>query len=148
MDHSVSWKEYFPNLLETVLCHQIFVFWVRGLKFWLLAYFFIFLNYAKFQLDWTSLILDIYKGPHFKFWLDWKKKTKILCPLFCLSVHKWWNLWVYQTVVHARRYFNCLLGSNIVCFDYGPSIILPTRSNNQFRNYIDIPNDNLQVREI
>ena len=95
-----------------------------------------------------NVLSNIYKGPHFKFWLDWKKKTKILCSLFCLSVHKWWNLWVYQTVVHARRYFNCLLGSNIVCFDYGPSIILPTRSNNQFRNYIDIPNDNLQVREI
>ena len=33
------WKEYLPNLLETWLLHQIFVFWVRDLKFWLLAYF-------------------------------------------------------------------------------------------------------------
>ena len=33
------WKEYFPNLLETALLPQIFVFWVRDFKFWLLAYF-------------------------------------------------------------------------------------------------------------
>ena len=33
-------KEYLPNLLETWLLHQIFVFWVRDLKFWLLAYLF------------------------------------------------------------------------------------------------------------
>ena len=53
------WKGYLPNLLEITLCHQIFVFWVRYLKFWLLAYFFILLNCAKFQQDWTTLILDI-----------------------------------------------------------------------------------------
>ena len=52
-------KEYFPNLLESTLCHQIFVFWVRDLKFWLLAYFLILLSCAKFQQDWTTLILDI-----------------------------------------------------------------------------------------
>ena len=34
-------------------------FWVRDFKFWLLAYFLIFFNYAKFQKDWTNLILDI-----------------------------------------------------------------------------------------
>ena len=28
-------KEYFPNLLETALLCQIFVFWDRDLKFWL-----------------------------------------------------------------------------------------------------------------
>ena len=48
-----------PNLLETTLCHQIFVFWVKDLKFWLLAYFFILLSCAKFQQDWTTLVLDI-----------------------------------------------------------------------------------------
>ena len=53
------WKGYLPNLLESTLCHQIFVFWVRDLKFWLLAYFFILLSCAKFQQDWTTLILDI-----------------------------------------------------------------------------------------
>ena len=53
------WKEYFSNLLETILLHQIFVSWVRDLKFWLLAYFLILLNCAKFQQDWTTLILDI-----------------------------------------------------------------------------------------
>ena len=35
-----SWKGYLPNLLETALLHQIFVFWVRYFKLWLLAYFF------------------------------------------------------------------------------------------------------------
>ena len=29
----MCWKEYFPNLLESALCHQIFVFWDRDLKF-------------------------------------------------------------------------------------------------------------------
>ena len=52
-------KEYFPNLLESTLLVKIFVFWVRDLKFWLLAYFFILLSCAKFQQDWTTLILDI-----------------------------------------------------------------------------------------
>ena len=53
------WKEYFPNLLETALLCKIFVFWVRDFKFWLLAYFLIFFDYAKFQKDWTTFILDI-----------------------------------------------------------------------------------------
>ena len=34
-------------------------FWVRDLKFWLLAYFLILLSWAKYQQDWTTLILDI-----------------------------------------------------------------------------------------
>ena len=55
-------KEYFPNLLESTLLVKIFVFWVRDLKFWLLAYFFILLSCAKFQQDWTTLILDILQG--------------------------------------------------------------------------------------
>ena len=40
-------------------CANLFFFWVRDFKFWLLAYFFILLNCAKFQQDWTTLILDI-----------------------------------------------------------------------------------------
>ena len=36
-----TWKEYFPNLLETALLCQIFVYWDRDFKFWLLAYYFI-----------------------------------------------------------------------------------------------------------
>ena len=32
-------KEYFPNLLETALLHQICFFLVGDLKLWLLAYF-------------------------------------------------------------------------------------------------------------
>ena len=60
-------KEYFPNLLESTLLVKMFVFWVRDLKFWLLAYFSVLLRCAKFQQDWTTLILDILKGPHFKF---------------------------------------------------------------------------------
>ena len=53
------WKEYFPNLLETALLCQSFVYWIRDFKYWLLAYFLIFFNCAKFQQDWTTLILDI-----------------------------------------------------------------------------------------
>ena len=53
------WKGYLPNLLEIWLLHQIFVFWVRDFKLRLLAYFLISFNCAKFQQDWTTLILDI-----------------------------------------------------------------------------------------
>ena len=38
----INWKGYLPNLLESALLCQIFVFWVRDFKFWLLAYFFLF----------------------------------------------------------------------------------------------------------
>ena len=44
-----------------MLC-QIFVFWVRDIKFWLLAYFLISSNCAKFQQNWTTLMLDILRG--------------------------------------------------------------------------------------
>ena len=42
-------REYFPNLLESALLCQIFVFGVRDFKFWLLAYSLISFNCAKFQ---------------------------------------------------------------------------------------------------
>ena len=60
--HSVMSKGYLPNLLETAVLCQNFVFWVRDFKFWLLAYFLILFNCAKFQKDWTTFILDILQG--------------------------------------------------------------------------------------
>ena len=57
---NAAWKKgYLPNLLESALLHQIFVFWIRDFKQWLLAYFLISFNCAKFQQDWTTFILDI-----------------------------------------------------------------------------------------
>ena len=56
------WKEYFPNLPETWFWDQIFVYWARYFKFWLLAYFFILLNCAKFEEDKTTFILHILQG--------------------------------------------------------------------------------------
>ena len=50
------YKEYFPNLLETWLLPRFFVFRVRDLKFWLLTYFLISFNCAKFQKVWTTLM--------------------------------------------------------------------------------------------
>ena len=65
----LSAKEYLPNLLESALLCQIFVFWVRDFKFWLHAYFLIFFNCAKFQKHWTTFILDIIQGsPPLNFW--------------------------------------------------------------------------------
>ena len=55
-------KEYFPNLLEITLLPRFFVYWARYFKFWLLAYFLILLNCAKFEEDWTTFILDILQG--------------------------------------------------------------------------------------
>ena len=51
-------KGYLSNLLERWMLPHFFVFWVRDFKFWLHAYFLIFFNRAKFQKDWTNLILD------------------------------------------------------------------------------------------
>ena len=56
------WKEYFPNLLEITLLPRFFVYWARYFKFWLLAYFLILLNCAKFEKDWTTFILHILQG--------------------------------------------------------------------------------------
>ena len=49
-------KEYLPNLLETWLLPQFFVFRVRDFKFWLIAYFLISFKCAKFHKYWTTLI--------------------------------------------------------------------------------------------
>ena len=57
--HKGERKGYLTNLLETALLPQFFVFWVRDFKLWLLAYFLISFNCAKFQQDWTTLILHI-----------------------------------------------------------------------------------------
>ena len=73
---SCPWKEYFPNLLETWFWDQIFVYWARYFKFWLLAFFLILLNCAKFEEDWTTFILDILQGsPLWSFGKLQKQKT-------------------------------------------------------------------------
>ena len=41
-------------------CGSKFLVFFRGLKFWLLAYFFILVNRAKFEPNWTNLIFDIF----------------------------------------------------------------------------------------
>ena len=69
------WKGYLSNLLETALLPRFFVFWVRDFKFWLLAYFFIFFNCAKFQQDWATLMINVFdKGHPFEFLVDYKYK--------------------------------------------------------------------------
>ena len=69
------WKEYFPNLLEITLLCQIFVFWVKNFKFWLLAYFLIFFNTCKVseRLD-NIYIKHFTMVPPLNFW--WITKTK------------------------------------------------------------------------
>ena len=67
-------KEYFPNLLIITLLPQIFVFWVRDFKFWLLAYLFILFDCGKFLRYWTTFILDILQGSPFEFLVDYKNK--------------------------------------------------------------------------
>ena len=77
-----GWKEYFPNLLEITLLPRFFVYWARYFKFWLLAYFFILLNCAKFEEDWTTFILDILQGsPLWIFGKLQKQKTSKGGPL-------------------------------------------------------------------
>ena len=44
---------------------KISVSWDKCMKLWLLAYFLILLNCAKFQKDWTAFILDILQGSPF-----------------------------------------------------------------------------------
>ena len=44
-----SRKEYFPNLMESAMFPGFCVFKLRDFKFWLLAYFLISFNRAKFQ---------------------------------------------------------------------------------------------------
>ena len=55
----MNWKEYFPNLLESILLHHIFVYWVRDSRFWLLAYL-ILLNCAKLSQIGQTWYLYIY----------------------------------------------------------------------------------------
>ena len=60
------WKEYLSNLLERWLLCQIVVFWVRKVKFWLLAFFFKFsLTVQSFRKIGQHLYWTFYKGPHF-----------------------------------------------------------------------------------
>ena len=55
-------KGYLSNLLVITLLPRVFVYWARYFKSWLLAYFFILLNCAKFEEDWTTSMLDILQG--------------------------------------------------------------------------------------
>ena len=89
-NHSIL-KEYFPNLLVITLCHQIFVFWVRYLIFCLLCFFLILLSCAKFEQDWTTLILDILKSV-------WKRMSLYKWPLYD---HFW--LFFHQMYVHLSQ---------------------------------------------
>ena len=52
-------RSIFQTFWKGACCANFFVFWVRELKFWLLAFFLIFFNCAKFQKDWTNLVLNI-----------------------------------------------------------------------------------------
>ena len=47
-----------------LLC-QVFVYWVRDFKFWLLGYFLIFFNCSKFQKDWKIWYYTFHKVPPF-----------------------------------------------------------------------------------
>ena len=58
----VKKKGYLPNLLERWLLPQIFVFWVRDFKFWLLAYFFYFVWLCKFSEILDNIYIDILQG--------------------------------------------------------------------------------------
>ena len=64
MVYKHSWLRHSSCCRKVPLLCQMFVFWVRDFKFWLLVYFLIFFNCAKFQKDWTTFILDILQGSH------------------------------------------------------------------------------------
>ena len=61
-NHTKSEKIFNSNLLETALLPRFFVYLARYFKLWLHTYFFILLNCAKFEEDWTTFILDILQG--------------------------------------------------------------------------------------
>ena len=64
-----SWKKYFPNLLERWLFHQNYVFWVRDLKFWQLAYFFHFAELCKVSARLDNIdIRHFIRVPPLNFW--------------------------------------------------------------------------------
>ena len=84
-------KGYFPNLLEITLLHQIFVYWVRDFKLWLLAYFFNFLWLCKVseRLD-NIYIRHFTMVPPLNFWWITKRKnikggTIVKCLISMLS---------------------------------------------------------------
>ena len=71
-----KWKEYFPNVLETALLCQIFVYWIRDFKFWLLAYFFFCLIVQSFSKIRQRWYYRFYKGPPFNvFWFYWSTQN-------------------------------------------------------------------------
>jgi len=81
-------KEYFPNLLESALCRQIFVFWDRDLKFWLqqLESSYVFLSPLKWQgRTWPILTLWI---QNWHIWGKMQVHTIIPKSLF-LEINEW-----------------------------------------------------------
>ena len=77
-----AYKDYLANLLETALLCQIFVFLITDFKLWLLAYFLISFNWADFQQDWTTLILEFLVNCKIK---KHKRGTLIKCLISMLS---------------------------------------------------------------
>ena len=60
---NLSWKDYLPNLLETCLLHQIFIFIVRDFQFWLLACFFGWIFWSSFKTLYCRVgPLDSFEG--------------------------------------------------------------------------------------
>ena len=56
-------NEYLPNLLESTLLRQIFVYRIRDFKFWQLTYFIFLVNRAKFEPEKTNF----FEGPPFQY---------------------------------------------------------------------------------
>ena len=119
------WKEYFPNLLETWFWGRIFVYCARYFKLWLLAYFFILLNCAKFEKDWTTFISKILQGsPPLMFFVfviyqkfRWRFH-KILRPsqnIWTLKVDIL-NLSLSNMVVHQNEFLTLNFSSLGICY--------------------------------
>ena len=89
---STNWKEYFPKLPENWFWGQIFVYWARYFKFWLLAYFFILLNCAKFEEDWTTFILHILQGSPLWILGKLQKQKTLSLALFVSFILSFGNL--------------------------------------------------------
>ena len=89
-------------------CTNFFAFWVRDLKIWLhtCLFFWILLSCAKFELDWTNLILNIW----FEFWLDSESKKNLKGNFAQFSsmknklVAKFWGISASQKTKNWRNY--------------------------------------------
>ena len=75
-------KEYFPNLLESTLLCQSFVFWIRDFKLWLVAT--CLLCKISVKLDNIDIRHLIRKGPPYEFLVYYKTKKQNV-------VQSYWN---------------------------------------------------------